>query len=87
MPSVAKAPRWLLMAIKATAFLASLPILGFAIYGNNNEQQLPIVQHTNDPSLYPGDPFVATFPYYASFLWQVLWVPFRYVPEVPLFWH
>ena len=84
MPSVAKAPRWLLMAIKATAFLASLPILGFAIYGNNNEQQLPIVQHTNDPSLYPGDPFVATFPYYASFLWQVLWIPFRYVPEVPL---
>jgi len=72
------------MAIKATAFLASLPILGFAIYGDNNEQQLPLVQHANDPSLYPGDPFVATFPYYASFLWQVLWVPFRCLPEVPL---
>jgi hypothetical protein len=81
---IATPPRAVLLFVKATAFLASLNVLGFALYASNNELQLPIVHIANTPNLYPGDPFVATLPHYASLLWQVLWVPFRFVPEIPL---
>jgi len=79
-----RAPRWLLMAVKSAAFLASLPILGFAIYGPNNEQHIPFLQLANDPSLYPGDPYAAALPYYSGVLWHLMRIPFRYVPEVAL---
>jgi hypothetical protein len=74
----------LVICAKAVAFLASLRVLGVALYASNNEQQLPLVQAANDASLYPGDPFVASLQHYASLFWRILWVPFRFIPEVPL---
>jgi hypothetical protein len=83
-PSATPLPRAVFLVVKAVGFLASLGVLGFALYGSNNELQLPLIQFANDPSLYPGDPFVATLSHYASLLWHVLWPLFRFVPEVPL---
>jgi hypothetical protein len=77
-------PFWAELAIKGLATLVSLVVLGVSLRVTNNELQLPIVQHALDPRLFPGDPFVSTLPNYISVLWQVLWIPFRVLPETPL---
>lgn len=70
--------------MKLVALLASFRLLGLAIYDTNNEQHIPLVQIANDPSLYPGDPFMAAMSHYPGLLWRILWVPFRFLPEAPL---
>jgi hypothetical protein len=50
----------------------SLILTGYRVYYGNQAIQIPLVYSFNDRSLYPNDPFVATLPYYASMLWQVV---------------
>lgn len=52
--------------------LSSLAFTGYYVYTDNQALQIPIVHVINDPSLYPGDPYAATLPYYATVLWKII---------------
>ncbi len=57
----------------ATLFAAaSVLFTGYQVYCANQDLQLPLVRLINDPSLFPHDPFAATLPYYASFVWRIV---------------
>jgi hypothetical protein len=83
-PAVSRPLLWAELTLKGLILLASFWLLGLSLYTTNNDLQLPLVQHAADPRLFPGDAFVSTLSHYASVLWQVLWVPFRLLPERPL---
>ena len=52
----------------------SILISGYNLYFSNQDIQIPLVMWLNDPSLFPGDPFVATLGGYSSLLWPS-WPP------------
>jgi hypothetical protein len=54
--------------------------IGYLSPGLNQEMQVPLVQMLNDPALFPGDPFMATMPYYPSMVWRVVALLGRAVP-------
>lgn len=65
-------------------FLASLLVTGMGAMCDNQAIQVPLVRWLNDPSLYPGDPFVAALASYPSALWHFVAWPARLVPLEPL---
>ena len=65
-------------------YLASLFLTGYHIYYSNQAIQLPLVHLLTDSSLYPGDPFAATLPHYASMLWRVVALMHRFMAMEPL---
>lgn len=62
----------------------SVLLTGYRVYFHNQSLQIPLVYLLNDPSLYPGDPFAATLPRYASMLWRAVAWAARAVPLEPL---
>ena len=60
-------------------FFASLLFEASCVSCGNHALQLVLVHLLNDPSLYPGDPFAATLPHYASMLWRVVALCARHV--------
>jgi hypothetical protein len=66
-------------------FIASLLATGYGIQVDNHALQIPLVHALNDSSLYAGDPFAATLPYYAAPLWRLVALAVRAVPLEALF--
>lgn len=53
-------------------YLLSLFVSGYDVFVNNHDLQIPLLKIINDPTLYPGDPFVQTLGRYASYLWYAV---------------
>ena len=60
----------------------SILVTGYDTYIDNHALQLPIVDRLADASMYPGDPFVDTAPYYASVLWRLVAMVSPMVPSL-----
>lgn len=71
---------WWALALGA----ASVLVTGYRVYFHNQALQIPLIRLLKDPTLYPGDPFAATLPYYASTLWRVVVWCARIIPLEPL---
>jgi len=65
--------RWVGLAIQwGILLLSSLLISGYQLYSNNHAMQIPYVFWLQDPSLFPGDPLVSTFPKYIGPIWHLV---------------
>jgi hypothetical protein len=73
-----------LFAVAAVLWVASLLISGLGVYVENHAVQVPLVRWLNDPSLFPGDPFVAALARYPSALWRLVALAARVIPLGPL---
>lgn len=61
-----------LLAVLCVLASVSVAIDGFRWGLGNNALQAPILQRAVDPTLFPGDPFIATLDKYTSAVWWVL---------------
>ena len=61
-------------------FISSLMISGYQLYSNNHAMQIPFVFWLQDPSLFPGDPLVSTFPKYIGPVWHLVAYISEYIP-------
>lgn len=62
--------------------VASIGATGYGAFVGNHAIQIPLVHILQDPSLYPGDPFVDTLRDYPVALWRIIalladWMPVR----------
>ena len=73
-----------LPAVAAILSVASVVISGLGVYVENHAVQVPLVRWLNDPSLYPGDPFVVALARYPSALWRLVALAARVFPLGPL---
>lgn len=64
--------------------VCSLLVSGIEIYTQNHAIQVPLVRWINDPSLYPGDPFIASLSRYPTTLWYLVALLARAFPLGPL---
>jgi len=85
--SAARSPRpwtgvWTVLACAGLA--AVLYPYSYGLH-NNHSLQIALVNLLHDPTLYPGDPFMATMDGYATFFWPIAaWVT-RWLPIEPTF--
>jgi hypothetical protein len=75
--------RALLAVLAASA--AAFALYGYSFGHHNHAIQLPLVRHRQDPSLFPGDAFVATLDGYASVFWVLVARATRVLPLGPTF--
>jgi hypothetical protein len=67
------------------AALVSVLYQGFYFGVNNNAVQVPLLQNAADPSLYSGDPYIATLIDYVSGFWKSLSAMHLHVQWAPIF--
>ena len=72
------------LAFFAAAFVSVL-YQGFRYRYNNNSVHVPILQVSGQPSLYTGDPFIATFSNYPGGLWRLLAAMHLQIDWAPVF--
>jgi len=64
-----KFPLWL---YGLTLFFTSLITTGYRVYYGNQAITIPLIQASNNPALFPNDPYVATLANYSAPIWRVL---------------
>ena len=67
------------------AAIISVAYQGFEFGVNNNALQVPILQISGNPALYPGDPFIATLHNYFSIVWGILAAMHLRIDWAPVF--
>lgn len=75
-------PRQLVLFVAA---VMSVSYQGFQYGVNNNALQVPILQVSGNPSLYVGDPFIATLHDYFSVVWGLLGALHLRIDWAPVF--
>lgn len=64
--------------------LLSVANLGcMAAYGANHSMEIPLLEHANDPALFPNDPLSGTFVRHASYYWKIVALFTQHAPFEP----